>query len=260
MSRSAYTSLAAVYDILNSGVDYSAWVDYIERQFGAFAKAKPSSVLDLACGTGAMTVELARRGYDMTGVDLSSEMLAVAERKCSAERFAHKVLLVRQDMSELELYGTVDAAICCLDSLNYLTDTGALSRALSHVHNYLNPDGLFIFDMNAPAKFERVYGDNSYVLEDEGLLCAWQNDYNPKSRLCDFYLSIFREEPDGRWGRFDETQRERCYSLRTVKKLLSDSGFELLALQGGFDGEAVDADTERWFFTARKSAMPTDTQ
>jgi SAM-dependent methyltransferase len=198
-----------------------------------------------------MTVELARRGYDMTGIDLSDDMLAVARAKCDAERFKHSVLLVRQNMSEFELYGTVDAVTCCLDSLNYLTKTDDLMRTLLHVHNYLNPDGLFIFDMNAPAKFEQVYGTNAYVLEDEGILCAWQNIYNPKSKLCDFYLSIFTEDADGRWQRFDEEQRERCWSLRTVKKMLDECGFELLALSEDFEGTPVTPDTERWYFTAR---------
>lgn len=247
----AYSSLAAVYDRLNADIDYAAWADYIEKQFGLYSRIKPESVLDLACGTGAMTVELARRGYDMTGVDLSEEMLAVARRKCDAERFAHKVLLVRQDMCELELYGTVNAVVCCLDSLNYLTSTDALRRTFAHVHTYLDPDGLFLFDMNAPAKFERVYADNAYVLEDEGILCAWQNEYNPKSKLCNFWLSIFEEGADGRWERYDECQRERCYSLRIVKKLLAEVGFALCALSADFDGGEADDNTERWYFTAR---------
>ncbi len=250
MSR-AYTSLAAVYDRLNADIDYSAWADYIEKQFSLYANDSPTSILDLACGTGAMTVELAKRGYDMTGIDLSEEMLSVARMKCDECRLSRSVLLVCQDMSQLELYGTVDAVTCCLDSLNYLTSTDELKRTFMRVHNYLNPDGLFIFDMNAPAKFLNVYANNSYVLEDEGILCAWQNLYNKKTRLCDFYLSIFTEDDDGRWRRFDEEQTERCYSLRTVKKLLDECGFELYSLAGDFSMAPVDNDTERWYFTAR---------
>lgn len=247
----AYSSLASVYDALNSGVDYKAWADRIEEQFRLYSDKKPESILDLACGTGTMTVEFAKRGYDMTGVDLSEEMLSEARAKCDAERFPHSVLLVRQDMRELELYGTVDAVICCLDSLNYLTDSASLGRTFSHVFNYLNPGGLFIFDMNAPAKFEKTYGENAYVIEDEGILCAWQNFYNKKSKLCDFYLSIFRERGDGLWERFDEEQRERCYSLRLVKKLLAESGFEVRALTDDA-GNEVGNDTERWHFTVKK--------
>ena len=247
----AYSSLASVYDVLNSGVDYKALADRIEEQFKLYSDKLPESVLDLACGTGTMTVEFARRGYDMTGVDLSEEMLSEARAKCDSERFLHNILLVRQDMRELELYGTVDAVICCLDSLNYLTDSASLGRTFNHVFNYLNPGGVFVFDMNAPAKFEKIYADNSYVIEDEGILCAWQNFYNPKSKLCDFYLSIFREDKDGRWERFDEEQRERCYSLRLVKKLLAESGFEICSITDD-DGNEVNSNTERWYFTAKK--------
>jgi ubiquinone/menaquinone biosynthesis C-methylase UbiE len=254
MSGQAYTSLASVYDRLNSGVDYKAWADYIERLFLRYAKEKPSLVLDLACGTGNITVELAQRGYDMTGVDLSEEMLSVARSKCDSLNLEHKVLLIRQNMTELELYGTVNAVVCCLDSLNYLTDTSELKRALTRVHTYLEPGGLFIFDMNTPAKFERVYGFNSYLLEEDGIFCGWQNIYNKKTKICDFYLTIFRECPDGRWERFDEEQRERCYSLRTIKKLLCETGFELCALEGGLGEQdaKVTLDTERWHFTARR--------
>lgn len=247
----AYTSLAPVYDRLNADINYAEWADYIERQFELYAKKSPVSVLDLACGTGSMTVELARRGYDMTGIDLSEDMLAVARRKCDLERFRHSVLLVSQDMSQFELYGTVDAVVCCLDSLNYLTRTDELYRTFAHVHNYLEPDGLFVFDMNAPAKFERVYGENAYVLEDEGIFCAWQNHYNTKTKLCDFYLGIFTENSDGTWTRHDEAQRERCYSLRTLKRLLDETGFELCSLVSDFDGSPATGDTERWYFTAR---------
>ncbi len=249
----AYSSLARCYDKLNSGVDYAAVADFVERCFVRYGNGAPESVLDLACGTGSLTVELARRGYDMIGVDLSEDMLAEARQKCDAKRFAHSVLLVRQSMQELELYGTVGATVCMLDSLNYLTEPGELERTFAHVANYLDENGLFVFDMNAPAKFERVYADNAYVLEDEGLLCAWQNEYNEKRKICSFYLSIFRECEDGRWERAEEYQRERCYALRTVKKLLKETSFDLLEVASGLNGEPVTADTERWYFVARKA-------
>lgn len=247
----SYTSLALVYDQLNGSINYREWADFIERQLALFSNKETKSLLDLACGTGAMTVELARRGYDMTGIDLSEDMLAVARRKCDGEHFRHSVLLLCQNMTEFELYGTVDGVVCCLDSINYLTKTESVKRTFSHVHNYLNPDGLFIFDMNAPAKFVNVYGTNSYILEEEGVFCAWQNIYNKKTRLCDFYLSIFLKDKNGRWVRQDEEQRERCYSLNTVKKLLCECGFELCGVYSDFDMSPVNKDTERWYFTAK---------
>ena len=251
MSRDSYVSLAAVYDKLNSSVDYAAYTDYLEKQFGLYCRIKPESVLDLACGTGTVTRLLAGRGYDMIGVDLSEEMLAVARKKCENEHFRHPILFVRQNMADLELYGTVDAAVCCLDSLNYLCDTASLARTFAHVHNYLNPDGLFLFDMNAPAKFKKTYADNAYILEEDGILCAWQNEYREKTKLCDFYLSLFTEKKDGSWERFDEWQRERCYSLKTVRRLLTENGFEILSILSDDRESQAGEETERWYVTAR---------
>lgn len=251
MSGGAYSSLAAVYDKLNSSVDYKAIADYIERQFSHFQRGKILSVLDLACGTGSVTIELAGRGYDMTGVDLSEEMLSEARAKCDSGSFRHDVLLIKQNMADLELYGTVNAVVCCLDSLNYLTDTASLARTFNRVHNYLDPDGLFVFDMNAPARFRVDYADNSYLLEDDGIFCAWQNSYNEKTKICDFYLSIFRETSPQVWERFDELQRERCYSLKTVKKLLTEASFEICSISGDMEGGEVDSETKRWYITAR---------
>ncbi len=248
-----YSSLAPVYDKLNSQFNYKAVADYIEKQFGEFSKIKTESVLDLACGTGNVTVELARRGYDMTGIDLSEEMLCIARDKCDSERFRHGVLLVRQNMADFELYGTVNGVVCCLDSLNYLLTTDELKRTFLHVYNYLDEGGVFVFDMNTPYKFENIYADNSYILEDEGVFCAWQNEYSEKTKKCRFYLSVFEEAPNGQWERFDEIQTERCYSMRTVKKLLSECGFELCSLHSDTDGNPVAEDSERWYFTVRKN-------
>ena len=188
----------------------------------------------------------------MTGVDISEEMLSEARFKCDANRFPHKVLLVRQDMAELELYGTVDAIVCCLDSLNYLTDTGRVSRALSRIHNYLNPDGLFVFDMNTPYKYENVYGQSSLVLEEEGVLCAWPNLYEPQSRLCEFFTSVFTEDADGRYTRRDDYERETCFTAAENRRMLKKSGFEVVAAHGDLDGSAPARNTERIYFVAKR--------
>ena len=171
----------------------------------------------------------------------------------------HQLYLL-QDMRSFELYGTVGAVLCCLDSINYLTEDGDLEECFATVHNYLDPDGLFLFDMNTPYKFEHIYANNAYVLEDEivydendtGLIyCGWQNTYHPESGLCDFDLSLFEEDADGRYRRSDEHQVERCYDLETVKALLADAGFELLGVFGGFDFSSPAPDCERWYFAAR---------
>lgn len=246
-----YSAIAGVYDKLNKDIDYSAWASFLEECFGRFGAVKPEIVLDLACGTGRMTRELAARGYDMIGVDGSADMLGEAY-----SAGGEGILYLLQDMRELELYGTVGATVCCLDSLNYLLGDGELSKVASLVHNYSDPDGLFIFDMNSEYKFENIYADNAYVLEDEGddgaaIYCGWQNFYDKETGLCDFYLSVFTEDEGGAYIRADEHQRERCYTLEEVKKTLTDSGFELVGVYSGFGFENIDDNTERWYFVAK---------
>ncbi len=246
-----YSAIAGVYDKLNKEVDYSEWADFLEECFGRFCKESPEIILDLACGTGRMTRELAARGYDMIGVDGSSDMLSQAY-----SAGGEGILYLLQDMRELELYGTVGATVCCLDSLNYLIEDKDLRKVFSLVHNYSDPDALFIFDMNSTYKFENIYSDNSYILEDEGddgaaIYCGWQNFYDRETGLCDFYLSVFTENEDGAYIRADEHQRERCYTLEEVKKALTDSGFELVGVYSGFGFEEVKENTERWYFVTR---------
>ncbi|MBO5305524.1 MAG: methyltransferase domain-containing protein [Clostridia bacterium] len=242
-----YGAIADIYDKLNAEIDYAAWAEFAERNFDRYLKARPSLLLDLACGTGSMTVALSDRGYDMIGVDGSEEMLSVAYERSAGKH----ILYLLQDMRRFELYGTVGAVTCCLDSLNYLTEDGDLAECFSTVHNYLEPDGLFLFDVNTPYKFEKVYGSNSYILEDEGAYCGWQNEYDEGSGLCRFYLSVFREDEDGRYFREDEEQCERCYSMEQIRAALLETGFELLSVSAGFDFSEPTEQTERWYFAAR---------
>ncbi|MBE6590007.1 MAG: class I SAM-dependent methyltransferase [Ruminococcaceae bacterium] len=254
-------ALSHVYDKLNKEIDYGAWADFVEACFNRFLPARPSLLLDLACGTGSMTVQLAARGYDMIGIDGSENMLSEAFMR--AEN-TPGILWLCQDMRSFELYGTVGAVTCCLDSLNYLTEEKDLLQCFRSVHNYLDPDGLFLFDMNTPYKFEHVYGANAYVLEDElvydegtaeevrvSIFCGWQNTYHEESGICEFDLSIFEELPNGTYRRSDEHQKERCYSMDTVHTLLKDAGFELLGVYSDYTFSTPKDCTERWYFVAR---------
>ena len=245
-----YDLIAHVYDEINGEIDYSAWADFIEKNVRDNTDTRPELVLDLGCGTGRMTLELARRGYDMTGVDYSEEMLAVARTNAEAEGL-DGILWLSQDFAELDLYGTVDLAVSCLDCLNHITSPAQLSHVLSLVHNFLIPDGLFIFDMNGKHKFENIYADRAYVFEGEGGFLAWQNSYDPKSKLCDFYITLFEEGEDGRYERYDEIQTERMYSMRSVKKLLKDTGFELIGAYSDFDLTQASDGSDRIYYVAR---------
>ena len=251
MSYDGYLAIARVYDKLNKEIDYSKWADFFERCFEKYCKEKPAILLDLACGTGRMTCEMASRGYDMIGVDGSIDMLSEAYSKDTSG-----ILYLCQDMRELELYGTVGATVCCLDSLNYLVNDGELERVLSLVHNYSDPDALFIFDVNSEFKFEKVYADNAYILEDENddggaIFCGWQNSYDRESRVCSFYLSVFEEGENGEYYRADEEQRERCYTVDEIKNTLAKSGFEFIDVFSDVEFSGATESSERLYFVAR---------
>lgn len=251
----AYDSIASVYDNINSEIDYVSWADFIEECFKKHLEKKPELVFDLACGTGSMTLELATRGYDMIGADLSEDMLTEAMDK-AYDKGIEGVLFLKQDMREFELYGTVGAITCCLDSLNYLTEDGDLEKCFRCAHNYLDPNGLFIFDVNTPYKFENVYGDQHYIFENknsygENVYCGWQNDFDRDTGLCSFYLSVFTEEEDGRFSRADEIQTERCYSREQLTENLEKCGFELIGFYGDYAFSEPPKDCERWYVVAR---------
>ena len=244
-----YDLLAPVYDEINKELDYKKWADFIEKTASRELNKKAELVLDLACGTGSMTLELAARGYDMIGVDYSTEMLGVARER--AEKLELDVLWLCQDMREFELYGTIDLVISTLDSINHLTSEKDLKKCLKLVHNYLNPDGIFIFDINGKSKFENIYGNQSYVLETEDSFCVWQNDYDGKSKLCDFYITLFSETEDGAYLRYDEEQTEKMYLISDMKKALLSQGFEFIGAYSDFDyTEATDED-ERIYIVAK---------
>ena len=252
---SSYGSIASIYDNINAEIDYSLWADFVEQCFKKYLKDVPELVLDLACGTGSMTFALAERGYDMIGADMSEDMLTEAMDK-AYDKGIEGILFLKQDMRCFELYGTVGAIVCCLDSVNYLTEDGDIEKCFKCAHNYLDPDGLFIFDVNTPYKFENIYGNNHYIFEDknsfgENAYCGWQNEYDGETGLCNFYLSVFTEGEDGRFSREDEVQTERCYSKEELTENLEKCGFEVLGFFEDYNFSEPQSDCERWYIVAR---------
>ena len=246
----SYGILAPFYDRLNRGVDYEGWADYLEACFSRYMEKKPELVLDLACGTGAMTLALARRGYDMTALDISDEMLAEAESSARREGFSN-ILFLRGDMTDFELYGTVQAVVCCLDGINHLTAPWNLDACFALVSNYLEPGGLFCFDLNTPYKFRTVYADRDYILEDDGVVCCWRNRLTKKGDRADFYLTVF-EEKNGVWLRRDDLTSERAYGLRAVKNALERNGMKLVSVSSDYAFSEPTNTTERWYLAAAK--------
>ena len=245
-----YDLIAPFYDAVNKDINYSEWADFIEQIIQRDYKlGKPELALDLGCGTGKMTIELASRGYDMTGIDISVEMLDIA--KSEAEKMGLDILWLCQDITSFELYGTVDVAVSCLDTVNHITSKSDLVSFLLLVHNYLIPDGLFIFDINGKYKFENIYAEETYVMEENGSVCIWQNNYDPKSKLCDFLITIFTECDDGRYVREEEMQTEKMYTVKQMSSVLTKSGFELIGAYSDYAFSPADDSCERIYFVAR---------
>ena len=244
-------TMASVYDALNDGIDTAGWADFICEAFGRYSDIPVSKICEIACGTGSMAIEMSKRGYDVTASDLSAEMLTEAEFK--SRNAGLDIRFVSSDMRGFSLYNKADAILCLLDSMNYLTKPSDFAQTVNSVYQNLAVGGLFIFDINSKKKFETTYGDNAYVIENEGVLCAWQNFYNPKSKICDFYLSIFTENENGSYQRTDEHQRERMYTLRSVRKALTDAGFEMCGVFSDYAFSNADEERdERLYIVAKK--------
>jgi len=243
-----YNDFAQVYDRLQDA-DYEAFVDYYEKIFEKYG-IKPKLVLDLGCGTGNITIPMAKRGYDMIGLDLSCEMLNIARDKAKKEEV--DILFLNQDMCEMELYGTVDAIVCALDGINYLTDPDDVRQLFGLVENYLNPGGIMIFDLNTEYKLKEVLGGNTYVYEDEEIYYVWQSEYSEETKICEFDLNFFCCQTDGSYVRFDEFQEERAYSKEEISVLVDESGLELSGSYKPFEFATVSDNDERAFFVISK--------
>lgn len=249
---SSYDFLAGCYDRLTYDVNYPAWADYIEKHF----QRRPlpgRTVLDLACGTGSLTRELALRGYEMIGVDLSPEMLAEAAEKNRGVGQIEPIFLC-QPMEKLDLYGTIDACVCCLDSVNYVTSPQKLQRAFERVHLFLMPGGLFLFDINTAEKLEGLDGQ-VFLDETEDAYCVWRAEFSRRSRICSYFMDIFQLDRDsGLWRRGEELHRERAYSIPELTAMLEQAGFHDIKTYGELKLRPPVPGEGRVFFAARKDS------
>ena len=245
----AYEFLAWCYDRFTQDVDYPRWADYIETHFTRCA-LPIRTVLDLACGTGSLTAELARRGYEMIGADCSEEMLSVAAEKCRGAGAIEPIFL-HQAMEDLDLYGTIDACVCCLDSVNYVTSPKKLARAFRRVHTFLMPGGLFLFDANTPDKLRALDGQ-LFLDEDEDAYCVWRAEFSPRRRVCTYGMDLFFREQGGLWRREAEVHEEYAYEPAELEDMLRQAGFRQIRQYGELKLRAPKPGEGRIFFAARK--------
>ena len=248
----SYRALAPQYDAFTKNVEYPKRAAYFHRLLKTH-KDKCSLVLDLGCGTGSLSMELARLGYDVIGVDNSPEMLAVAMSK---REEGSSILYLCQDMARLDLYGTIDAAVCALDTVNHVTDPRKLARAFSRVALFLEPDGLFLFDVNTPYKHREVLGENTFVYESEKAYCVWQN--HQEGPLAQMTLDVFREGEDGRYSRQTDTITERVYTREELERMVAAAGLELVAVYGDDTFDPPGPTTQREIYLTRKAGQKRD--
>ncbi len=241
----SYGSFAAVYDRLMSDCDYSARAGYLLGLFNMFG-VKPKLMLDLACGTGNMSLQMLSRGVDVIAVDISEEMLNVAKTKAADANY--ELLCLCQNAAELDLYGTVDSAVCCLDSVNHITEYDDICSMFKRLRLFIEPGGLFIFDANSEYKHSDVLGDNVFVIDDEDVYCVWQNSTEmPYTDIC---LDFFVKHGDT-YSKSTEEFTERAYSDSELISASSEAGFEILAVYSDMTTAAPSSDCERKIFIMR---------
>lgn len=241
----AYTSFARVYDLFMDNVPYEEWGRYL-KDILTENNISDGLVLDLGCGTGKLTRIMSQYGYDMIGVDNSFEMLDMARENDTSE-----ILYLLQDMREFELYGTVRAVYSACDSLNYVLEEDELLRVFALVNNYLDPGGLFVFDMNSMYKYEVLLGDNTFAENREEGSFIWENFYDERERLNEYDLTLFIQE-EKLFRRFCETHYQRAYDLDTIERLLKLAGMEPVAVYDAYTKEPVKPDSDRWTIIARE--------
>lgn len=245
-----YNDFAEVYDLFMEDIEYDKWVNYLENIWNKF-NIKPNLMAELGCGTGNITHRLAQKGYDMIGIDISDTMLLKAKEKAVEDNL--EILYLMQDMREFELYGTVDCIISLCDSLNYITEEEDLLEVFKLVNNYLEPKGLFIFDMNTEYKFKNILGDNVFAETEKNAAYIWENFYDEEEKINEYYVNFFvKEEKSQLYRRFEEEHYEKAYDIETVKRLIEKAGLKFLAVYDAFTFEAPKSDSERIYFVVQE--------
>lgn len=252
----AYTGFAEVYDVFMDNVPYQEWAECLHELL-VEQGIEGGTMIDLGCGTGSMTECFAHMGYDMIGIDYSEEMLQIASEK--QEESEYKILYLQQDMTELELYGNADAIISVCDSVNYIVEPGALEEVFRRVYEYLEPEGIFLFDFNTEYKYREVIGDCTIAENREECSFIWENYYHEEEKINEYELSIFvREAGGGERGdlnlyrKFEEEHYQRAYTLAEMERIVNDSGLEYVAAYDGYTKNMPHEESERILIVARK--------
>lgn len=241
----AYTGLASIYDdLMHEDIDYEQWVDFIEQRL----PNRKSKVLELACGTGNITIEMAKRGHQMTGVDISEEMLSIASEKESK----YKIKWINQDMKLLQLKDKYDCILCPCDGFNYILDIEELKSIIENIHSYLNDGGLFIFDLSTKHKLENILGNNTFAESHEDMAYIWENFYDELNDICEFEVTTF-EKVGENFNRCIEYHRQKAYDKHDIISLLRRIGYNDVNVYEDYDdSKEPSKDSQRLIYTCFK--------
>jgi transcriptional regulator with XRE-family HTH domain len=264
-NNNIYGNFALVYDIFMDNVSYDAWADYAERLLGKYG-IRGGLLLELGCGTGNMTRRLADKGYDMIGIDSSAEMLALAREKNIKEK--DRILYLCQDMREFELYGTVAAVISVCDSINYIIEEEDLLKVFRLVNNYLDPGGVFIFDLDTQYEYEEILGDKTIAESRSEGSFIWENTYYEEEMINEVKLTLFfpkeqnydKQESGEKTFLFckqEEIHYRRAYPLSNIRRLIQEAGLEWVAVYDALTEKAPEKDSERVYIIAREKSKST---
>ncbi len=246
----AYHALAQSYDRLTNDVDYQKIVSFYHQILKAEG-VRPKTAVDLACGTGSVALLLAEMGYEVTGVDMSEEMLTVAAQR--AQELRNPPLFACQKLQELRLPRAADMAVCALDGLDYILDPADCARAIERVYKALNPGGIFIFDVNTPEKLRAMDGQ-VFLDEDDNVYCVWRGEFDSQTNICSYGMDLFQRRGEV-WHRSFEEHREYAYSCQQLTDYLKQAGFTHIRVYADGLMEPPRAGEQRIYFSARKGKV-----
>lgn len=245
-----YTAFARVYDALMDQVDYGAWARHYQALMEKYGVPRGGRCVECACGTGSITLPLKKAGYQMTGVDLSEDMLERAMERARSQGLM--IPFVRQDMAKLQVPRRVDCVLATCDGVNYLTEPHQARAFFSAAFQALKPGGALIFDLSTPEKLAHTLGNNTLFSDEEEIAYIWQNAWDEEGQLVEMNLSIFQRQADGRYLRFEEGQIQRAHSRQELTAWLEAAGFENIAFFGEYRLDDPMPQDERWHIAARK--------
>lgn len=259
----AYETLAFIYDKLMDDIDYEQWAAYLHEQLQKH-DCPGNRLLDLGCGTGNITIPLAHKGYDITAIDLSAEMLAQAKAKTDTLRNAGKSLSIdwqAQDMTALELYDDddnfllYDGVIATFDAFNYILEPEALQFLLQDLADHMNDDGILIFDIQTPYKLRKYLGNNIYTLHREDVEYMWENQFDTEEQICQMDITFFLRQENGLYQKVTESHTERVYEPDLLQLWLNLSGFDVLGIYQELSELPLEEESHRAVFVAKRRAI-----